>query len=621
MLAYIETLIYLLKTKTMKKFTTLIIILNFCISLFAQPPEGFNYQAVVRDASGNIFVNQPVDFRLSIHENSISGNIIYQETQSVTTDDFGSVSLVVGEGTTVDVFEDINWKSGEKFIEVEVDLTGTYIPMGTSKLFSVPFAMYAGSDWNKNGNDLYYNNGNIGIGTDSPSSNLHISDPVNSTTFTLESQNFTTFRLKSLSSDYSLTGDDYSGILRLRNNNTNDYNLVVNSDGNVGIGHYIPPTGPLYKLEVLGDINYTGNLYQNGSLFSGSIWNNNGGDIYYNNGNVGIGTSSPSSNLHIYDPIYSTTFTIESQNFTTFRLKSLTSDYSFIGDDYSGILRLRNNSTNNYNIVVNSNGNVGIGHYVPPSGPFYNFEVLGDINYTGNLYHNGSLVKEGLWSESGTNVYYNGGNVGIGTTSPGQKLQVNGKIASEASNIYMHRSSSGNYGSASGFLFGYTTGSIGVIIESGYSESGGFQANGDNANIWSPGDQDLLRLYDEDGMVLKWKVDGNGTASTVSDISKKENIRLITDGLDKILSIEGITYNLIRHPEEMEKGYIAYSQAGVSAQQVENIIPEVVTTDDKGNKYVSYDTFIPYLIEAVKDQQKIIEELKQDIKELKENDN
>ena len=70
------------------------------------------------------------------------------------------------------------------------------------------------------------------------------------------------------------------------------------SSGNVGIGI----TNPNYDLDVGGNINFTGSLYQNGTPFvsgGGGVWEENGGDVYRSTGNVGIGTTNPEQKLHI----------------------------------------------------------------------------------------------------------------------------------------------------------------------------------------------------------------------------------------------------------------------------------------------------------------------------------
>jgi len=111
----------------------------------AQSPQAFKYQAVVRNNTGEIISNQAVSFRISIRTGSALGYIVYQETHSVTTNDFGLANLEVGNGVTSDDFSSIDWTSGPKYLETELDPANgsSYVSMGTTQLLSVPFAMYA----------------------------------------------------------------------------------------------------------------------------------------------------------------------------------------------------------------------------------------------------------------------------------------------------------------------------------------------------------------------------------------------------------------------------------------------------------------------------------------------
>ena len=70
---------------------------------------------------------------------------MYTETQTVTTNTNGLVSLEIGMGYTSDDFNAIDWSAGPYFIKTETDPTGgsSYTITGTSQLMSVPFAMYA----------------------------------------------------------------------------------------------------------------------------------------------------------------------------------------------------------------------------------------------------------------------------------------------------------------------------------------------------------------------------------------------------------------------------------------------------------------------------------------------
>lgn len=139
----------------MKKFL-LSIIASAAISLitFAQSPEGFKYQAVIRNSSNAILVNQSVGLRMTIIQGSAGGASVYSETFSTTSNANGLVNIEVGAGSVLSgTFANINWANGPYFIETAVDATGgtNYSVMGTSQLMSVPYALYAKSSGNGQG--------------------------------------------------------------------------------------------------------------------------------------------------------------------------------------------------------------------------------------------------------------------------------------------------------------------------------------------------------------------------------------------------------------------------------------------------------------------------------------
>ena len=126
----------------------ILLFLIFAISTvgFSQAPQMFRYQAVARDVSGAILADQPVGFQIRILQGSSSGVAIYVETHAATTNEFGLVNLIIGNGSvTAGDFGTIDWGADSYYMEVAMDASGgsSYIVMGTSQLLSVPYALYA----------------------------------------------------------------------------------------------------------------------------------------------------------------------------------------------------------------------------------------------------------------------------------------------------------------------------------------------------------------------------------------------------------------------------------------------------------------------------------------------
>jgi hypothetical protein len=172
----------------MKKISAFLILTFFTTLIFSQAPQSFRYQTVVRNSAGELLTNQSVGIRISILLNSPTGLVVFSEKYDLITSSVGLINLSVGTGAVeTGSIEGINWGSGAYFMRIDVDKDGgnNYEFMGTSQLLSVPYALYAetagngGNNeselyWSRNENNLFYNDGNIGIGTSYPQNALSI---------------------------------------------------------------------------------------------------------------------------------------------------------------------------------------------------------------------------------------------------------------------------------------------------------------------------------------------------------------------------------------------------------------------------------------------------------------
>ncbi len=208
---------------------------------------------------------------------------------------------------------------------------------------------------------------------------------------------------------------------------------------------------------------------------------------------------------------------------------------------------------------------------------------------------------------------FNGGSVGIGTTSPGGALDVNGiAIVRTVLNV-------GDYGTNQNVLQ-INTFTDGAIPSNSWSQIQGNQVsvawtnlvlNGAGGNVGIGEYNPTFRLH------VNGSVAGVGAYNNLSDKRFKKNLEPIDNALNKILSLNGISFewDTLTNPKlNLDNN----RHLGFLAQDVEKILPLVVNTsnDSLNTKTVEYSSIVPVLVEAIKEQQAIIELQKSQIESL-----
>jgi len=132
----------------MKRILTILMIVLFTASAFAQAPQKMSYQAVIRDNDNLLVANAPVGMRVSIRQGSTTGTEVYKEIYNPNpeTNVNGLVTIEIGGGLPIiGTFAGIDWADGPYFIKTETDPNGgtTYTITGTSQLLSVPYALFS----------------------------------------------------------------------------------------------------------------------------------------------------------------------------------------------------------------------------------------------------------------------------------------------------------------------------------------------------------------------------------------------------------------------------------------------------------------------------------------------
>jgi uncharacterized protein (TIGR02145 family) len=317
----------------MKKIFTLLISIPFITStLNAQdaPPYAFSYKAVIIKANGVIVVNKNISLRISILQGSTIGVPVYTETFYPTTNEYGQVDIVIGQGAAGSL-SSINWSADKYFLKTEFDPKGgtNYQVLSIAQLLSVPYSLFTGESGNGFASSysptekrpIIDQQGNISIGAAvdpywkfnvnglSKFGNVQVNGWLN--TGGLGSYGWvnvfpggTTYGSQINLDPRSLDGgirylicalagnaSEGTGKLLIRNDQAvdNTTSFIIDKNGYVGLGN----VNPAYKLDVLGSVNFTEGLYKNGvpytvdynSLINRPAGNNLGDMLYWNGTN------------------------------------------------------------------------------------------------------------------------------------------------------------------------------------------------------------------------------------------------------------------------------------------------------------------------------------------------
>jgi len=257
--------------------------------------------------------------------------------------------------------------------------------------------------------------------------------------------------------------------------------------------------------------------------------------------------------------------------------------------------------------------------------------VSGGVNVNGNVTADNVYVAGGLYHEGDTDTYlYFGTNqILLGTGGSNEvTIDTTGVRLGDSGNGYF-QPVSGNYGSiqidggAHGGYEGYSIGGRAVFMHNNNVTTGIYN-DVNNHWLWIGYHGGSSYMYYNGG----WKigttssgVEVNGDLNSTSDIRYKKNIEPIDNALEKVQSLKGVTFDwdndAFPETEHTKKPEFTERATGVIAQDVEKVLPEAVRENSDGFKNVAYGNMVGLLIEAIKEQQTQIDELKAEVAELK----
>jgi len=686
----------------MKKKVILSVLLSFSFYLLSsQVPQGINYQAVARDATGAILINTNLGIKIGILTDTILNKYVWEEEQNVKTNNFGIFSLVIGDPSATKIqgdinsFSEISWKGVPLFIRLKVKDGGTvWHEMGAAKLWSVPYAMTSG--------DLAGSVKRLQVAateTSLDSALFEVRNKDGRIVFAVYNEGVRIYV------DDGLAGKGLKGGFAIGGFNKakgiqQDY-FIVNADsirayidtdtakatkGGFAIGGFNPAKREREEfLRVTRDstrvyLNNTGTKARKGGFAIGGFNNAKGGiqdfllisedsiRMYINNnpvkatkGGFAVGgfnkakgflpqylSVNPNrTSVQVNDStkgfVVSNVQTGVSRNFM-----DMTVENYFIGYQSGSLTTPGVGDIGKYNSfmgyqtgVKNVTGkkNVYLGFQTGYESYDANYNVLignesGKNNSTGD---NNTFI--GYWSGQANNGNYN--------TFVGERA--GNKNTTGTFNVYIgarsglsNSASTSNYNTFVGSYSGYYStdaannvfignwsgynnrtgdGNVFIGYQSGYNSKLSNRLYIANTSSYPPliyGEFDNKTVVINDTLphamtfYVNGSAGGTGAWQNLSDARLKKNITTIADPLEKVMQLRGVEFewkeNTVNDPGR---------HIGFIAQEAINVVPEIVNNSGT-NMSMQYAPLTAILVEAIKQQQRVIEQQQKDISEIRQ---
>jgi len=199
------------------------------------------------------------------------------------------------------------------------------------------------------------------------------------------------------------------------------------------------------------------------------------------------------------------------------------------------------------------------------------------------------------------NPFANDGNVGVGgVTNPSANLEVRGSfgLQSDSGNEFWN-------------LTVQADGDLSFNSNSAVGGSSRMVIKDDTGNVGIGTGAPTQRLH------VQGNICATGTIGACSDMRFKTDIEPLSDALTKVMAIRGTRFQWQRD-DFPHMDFSDEPQIGLIGQEVEAVCPEAVLTDSEGYRYVDYARLTPVLVEAVKEQQGLIDEQRQTLAEAME---